>query len=120
MPASPAPAQPPAKSPSPKPSGIDAFPSLDSPGPVGEVRVTGAAGTGDEEMAQFESSFPDLSGEVGYEQVSWASRLPIRYSRRLSQLGITRRSLVVLMSLLSLRPRRSRADPSPRSQSLTP
>jgi len=73
IPDSPAPAQQPsARSPSPKPSGIDAFPSLDSPGPGSQVRVTGAAGTGeDEEMAQFESAFPDLSGEVPYEQVSF-------------------------------------------------
>lgn len=76
IPDSPAPAQqqPPAKSPSPQPSGIDAFPLLEEPGPGSQVRVTGAAGTGeDEEMAQFESAFPDLSGEVPYEQVSAAS-----------------------------------------------
>ncbi|WVR06747.1 hypothetical protein IAU60_003782 [Kwoniella sp. DSM 27419] len=60
-----------AKSPSPPPGpqGIDAFPSLDSPAVGGsEVRVTGVAGTGeDEDRAQFESQFPDIGGEVGYE-----------------------------------------------------
>lgn len=61
----------PAKTPSPKPSGIDAFPSLDEPSGGQEVRVTGVAGTGeDEDRAQFESAFPDLSEEVGYQAVS--------------------------------------------------
>ena len=51
---------------------MSAFPSLDSPGPGrGDVRVTGAAGMGeDEDMEKFESAFPDLSGEVGYDAVS--------------------------------------------------
>ncbi|KAK1923949.1 clathrin light chain [Papiliotrema laurentii] len=61
-------AEPPAKSPSPRPSGIDAFPSLDSPAGSAEVRVTGVAGLQeDPEREQFESAFPDLSGEVGFE-----------------------------------------------------
>ena len=52
------------------PMGIDAFPDLSSPAPQGEVRVTGVAGTGeDEEREKFESAFPDLSGEVPYEAV---------------------------------------------------
>ncbi|ORX35556.1 clathrin light chain [Kockovaella imperatae] len=61
--------RPPAKSPSPRPSGMDAFPSLDSPGINGsEFRVTGVAGTGqDEEMEKFTSAFPDLSDEVRAE-----------------------------------------------------
>lgn len=83
IPDSPAPAvqpQQPARSPSPKPSGIDAFPSLDEPGPGSQVRVTGAAGTGeDEDVAQFESAFPDLSGEVPYEQVSASCTLMDRF-----------------------------------------
>ncbi|WVQ67437.1 uncharacterized protein L199_005635 [Kwoniella botswanensis] len=62
---------PPAEAPKPAspPKGIDSFPSLHSPSiGGGEVRVTGVAGTGeDEDRAQFESQFPDLSGEVGYE-----------------------------------------------------
>ncbi|WVF71106.1 hypothetical protein IAT40_005903 [Kwoniella sp. CBS 6097] len=65
---SPAPAAP-AKQPSPQPQGIDAFPSLDS-GNAGssEIRITGVAGTGeDEDRAQFENQFPDLSNEIGYE-----------------------------------------------------
>jgi hypothetical protein len=42
--------------------------------------VTGAAGTGeDEEMAQFESAFPDLSGEVPYEQVSFTFHARSQY-----------------------------------------
>lgn len=58
-PAPPAPAQ------ESQPQGIDAFPSLDSPAPTGEVRVTGYAGTGeDEDREKFESAFPDLSSEV--------------------------------------------------------
>lgn len=59
----------PVKPPSPQPRGIDAFPSLDSPGIGGsEVRVTGVAGTGeDADREKFESAFPDLSGEVGYD-----------------------------------------------------
>ena len=61
----------PAKPASPRASGIDAFPSLDEPSGGHEIRVTGVAGTGeDEDRAQFESAFPDLSGEVGYEAVS--------------------------------------------------
>ena len=71
IPASSTPAQP-TKAASPKLSGIDAFPSLDEPSGGNEVRVTGVAGTGeDEDRAQFESAFPDLSSEVGYEAVSW-------------------------------------------------
>lgn len=54
-----------AKSPSPKPSGIDAFPSLDEPQGSSEVRVTGTAGLGeDKEREEFESAFPDLGDEV--------------------------------------------------------
>jgi hypothetical protein len=54
-----------------KPRGIDAFPSLDSPAPTSEVRVTGFAGLGeDEDREKFESAFPDLSGEVPQEAVS--------------------------------------------------
>lgn len=51
------------------PKGMSAFPALgDEDESRGEVRVTGFAGAGkDEDMEQFESSFPDLSGEVGYE-----------------------------------------------------
>lgn len=50
--------------------GIDAFPSLDSPAPAGEVRVTGYGGSGeDEDREKFESAFPDLSGEVPQEAV---------------------------------------------------
>jgi hypothetical protein len=60
----------PPKSPE-KPSGIDAFPSLDEPAPTSEVRVTGFGGLeGDEDREKFESAFPDLSGEVPNEQVS--------------------------------------------------
>ncbi|WWC69865.1 uncharacterized protein I206_103808 [Kwoniella pini CBS 10737] len=64
---SPAPPSEPTKPSSPK--GIEGFPSLDSPGlGGGEIRVTGVSGTGeDEDRAQFENQFPDLSGEVGYE-----------------------------------------------------
>ncbi|WVO15243.1 hypothetical protein L204_102895 [Cryptococcus depauperatus] len=51
----------------PSPKGIDFFPSLDSPAAnASRVRVTGTAGTGqDEELEKFESAFPDLSGELG-------------------------------------------------------
>lgn len=60
----------PPKSPE-KPSGIDAFPSLDEPAPTSEVRVTGYGGLeGDEDREKFESAFPDLSGEVPSAQVS--------------------------------------------------
>jgi hypothetical protein len=52
----------------PAPSGMDAFPSLDSPAP--EVRVTGMGGTGDQERDEFENAFPDLTSEVPYEAVS--------------------------------------------------
>lgn len=64
-----------AKAPSPGPQDISAFPALEDENAAGsEVRVTGYAGAGkDEDMAQFESSFPDLSGEVGYEAVCWTS-----------------------------------------------
>ncbi|KAK8864712.1 hypothetical protein IAR55_001966 [Kwoniella newhampshirensis] len=64
-----APTPPPAKPPSPSPKGIDAFPDLNPSAPGGnEVRVTGVSGTGeDEDRENFESQFPDLSGEVGYE-----------------------------------------------------
>ncbi|WWD16974.1 hypothetical protein CI109_101408 [Kwoniella shandongensis] len=64
-----APSPAPAKPPSPQPQGIDAFPDLTSSAPGGsEVRVTGVSGTGeDQDREQFESQFPDLSGEVGYE-----------------------------------------------------
>lgn len=49
---------------------MDAFPSLDSPAPTSEVRVTGHAGLGeDEDREKFESAFPDLSGEVPQEVV---------------------------------------------------
>jgi len=54
-----------------QPQGMDAFPSLDSPAPTSEVRVTGFGGMeGDEDREKFESAFPDLSGEVPQEQVS--------------------------------------------------
>lgn len=71
----------PVKSSSPK--GISAFPSLDSPGIGGaEIRVTGVAGTGqDEEREKFESAFPDLSGEVGSDAVSRLSLPDRRYGR---------------------------------------
>lgn len=52
---------------------MSAFPDISSGGAGGavgnsNVRVTGAAGLGeDEDREKFESSFPDLSGEVGYE-----------------------------------------------------
>jgi len=50
------------------PQGIDAFPALDSPQPTTQIRVTGVEGTGeDPEREQFESAFPDLTGEVPYE-----------------------------------------------------
>lgn len=55
---------------------MSAFPDISSGGAGGavgnsNVRVTGAAGLGeDEDREKFESSFPDLSGEVGYESVS--------------------------------------------------
>lgn len=56
---------------------MDAFPSLDSPAPTGEVRVTGYGGTGeDEDREKFESAFPDLSGEVPQQTVSPFKRLP--------------------------------------------
>ncbi|ODO08341.1 clathrin light chain [Cryptococcus wingfieldii CBS 7118] len=66
---SPAAEQPPAKAASPQPQGISAFPDLDSPGFDGtQVRVTGTAGLGeDPDREQFESAFPDLSGETGGE-----------------------------------------------------
>ncbi|WVQ80138.1 hypothetical protein IAT38_002240 [Cryptococcus sp. DSM 104549] len=66
---SPAAEAPPAKSPSPAPAGIDAFPDISTPTAGGhEVRVTGVAGTGeDEERDKFESAFPDLTGEVGHD-----------------------------------------------------
>lgn len=71
----------PVKSSSPK--GISAFPSLDSPGIGGaEIRVTGVAGTGqDEEREKFESAFPDLSGEMGSDAVSRLSLPDRRYGR---------------------------------------
>ena len=54
---------------------MDAFPSLDSPAPKGEVRVTGFGGTGeDEDMEKFESAFPDLSSEVPQQAVSLSPR----------------------------------------------
>lgn len=53
------------------PKGISAFPDLDEPRGSSDVRVTGVSGTGDDiEREQFESAFPDLSGEVPYEAVS--------------------------------------------------
>ncbi|OXB35295.1 clathrin light chain [Cryptococcus neoformans] len=57
----------PAKPPTPQPQGIDAFPDIDTPAVDGtQIRVTGAAGTGeDEDVMKFESAFPDLSGETG-------------------------------------------------------
>lgn len=57
----------PAQPPSPQPQGIDAFPDIDTPAVDGtQIRVTGAAGTGeDEDVMKFESAFPDLSGEAG-------------------------------------------------------
>jgi hypothetical protein len=52
------------------PKGISSFPDLDEPRGSSDVRVTGVQGSGeDEEREQFESAFPDLSGEVPYEAV---------------------------------------------------
>lgn len=61
---------PPAEPTPPQPQGMDAFPSLDSPAPTSEVRVTGFGGTGeDEDREKFESAFPDLSSEVPQQAV---------------------------------------------------
>lgn len=58
---------------------MSAFPDISNPSgnsAGNNVRVTGAAGLGeDEDMEKFESSFPDLSGEIGGEAVSCSSRV---------------------------------------------
>lgn len=59
---------------------MSSFPALDGDDDDllggSNVRVTGVSGTGeDEDRAQFESAFPDLSSEVGYEAVSIFSPL---------------------------------------------
>jgi hypothetical protein len=62
---------PPPAAKSPEAQGIDAFPSLEEPRGSSNVRVTGAAGLGeDEELETFENQFPDLSGEVKVEPVN--------------------------------------------------
>jgi hypothetical protein len=97
----PAPAPAPAAPASPLPAGIDAFPSLDEPSlGSSEVRITGVAGAGqDAEREKFESAFPDLSGEVGYDEVSKATATATAAATGLAQALILALDLALVLAL---------------------